>query len=88
MAKVQRALFNTSYYESGAAKYEKGKHYPVTEETKTRALAGDAEIVEVEMQRDAATEEQAAAQTKLGAERKATSDAEAAAARGGDAIPV
>lgn len=87
MAKVQRVLFNTNYYESGVAKYEKGKHYPATQETETRILAGDAEKVEVDMARDAAAEEQAGAEAKLAAERKATSGAEAAAARGGDAIP-
>lgn len=87
MAKVQRVLFNTNYYESGVAKFEKGKHYPVTDETKTRILAGDAELADVDMSREAAAEEQAAAQAKRAAELDATTKAEAAAARGGDAIP-
>lgn len=87
MAKVQRVLFNTNYYESGVAKYEKGKHYPVTAETETRILAGNAEKVEVDMSRELAADEQAAAAARLAAEREPTTKAEAAAARGGDAIP-
>jgi hypothetical protein len=85
--KVKRILFNTNYYESGVAKYEKDKHYPVTAETSTRVLAGDAVQVEVDMDPVDAAAEEAEAKARLDAERRATTDAEAAVLRGGDALP-
>lgn len=88
MAKVKRALFLTPYYELGAVKYEKDKNYPRTSQTDTCVLAGHATNVEVEMKQDVADEEQAAADAKLAAVNKSSREAEAAAARGGDAIPV
>ena len=86
--KVQRVMFKADYYELGAVKYAKGQHYPVTDETNTRALAGDAELVDIEMGKDAAVAQQAAADAALTKERQATSEAEAAVRRGGDAVPV
>lgn len=86
MAKVARVLFNTNYYELGVVKYAKGEHYPVTPETRTRMLAGDAEEVQVDMDPKEASAETKAAADALAEERKATVDAEAAVRRGGDAI--
>ncbi len=84
--KVQRVLFSTNYYESGAIKYQAGYHYPVTDETKTRILAGDADYTTVDMDPDVAAAEQTAAVQELNAERAGTIAAEAAAASGGDAV--
>lgn len=74
--KTQRVLFSTNYYDLGKVKYQAGYHYPVTDETKTRILAGDASMIDVDMDPAAASAEQAAADAELAAERKATTDAE------------
>lgn len=87
MAKVQRVKFNANYYDSGKVKYAQGEHYPKTAQTDSCVLAGHAEYLDVDMPREDAAAEQKAAEEKLAAEREPTTKAEAAAARGGDAIP-
>jgi len=86
--KVQRVLFNTHFYDAGVVKYAKGEHYPKTEQTDSCVLAGHAEYVDVDMDQDDAAQEQKAADDKLAAERRPTTEAQAAVERGGDAIPV
>ncbi len=85
--KVQRVLFNTNFYNSGIVKYAKGEHYPKTEQTDSCVLAGHAEYVDVDMPQEDAEQEQKEAVDKLAAERRATTEAQAAVERGGDAIP-
>ncbi len=45
--KVQRARFTATYYEGGRPKYRRGEDYPVTDEVRSRVLAGDAVLVHV-----------------------------------------
>ena len=79
MAKVDRVRFNVNYYELGQVKYAAGTHYPVTEETKTRVAAGDAEQISVDMDPDIAAAEETAAEAEVAAERQATLEAETGA---------
>lgn len=83
LAKVERAKFMATYYDGGKAKYESGKHYPVTDEVKTRVAAGDAEVVTVEMDADEHEAEHSAATSALNAARKRTLEAEALARKNG-----
>lgn len=53
--KVKRILFNATFFDSGRPKWETGKHYPDTEETRRQIKIGIAEEIEV----DAAAAEQA-----------------------------
>jgi hypothetical protein len=85
MAKMNRVFFNTNYYDLGEVKFQKGYHYPVTDETKTRILAGDAEMRQVDMDPEVAKTEQAAAQDELSTERAATIAAEGEASGKGKA---
>ena len=88
MAKVQRVMFKTSFFDNGVAKYEAGKHYPVTRETRARVLSGDdhAEYVEIEMDKGVAARELAAAEGVYAKENKRTlaAEEEAAARRRAD----
>jgi hypothetical protein len=68
--KTKRVLFSVNYYEQGVVKYAAGSHYPVTEETARRIIAGDAEEVEVTMAPDVA-DAQAEAAKAAEAEAKA-----------------
>jgi hypothetical protein len=77
LKKTDRILFNTNYYELGEVKYAAGKHYPVTPETQTRVKAGDAELVNVEMDVAVASSEDAEAKAQLERETQATREAEA-----------
>lgn len=85
MAKVTRIKFNTPYYELGIVKYKAGEHYPVTPQTSSCVVAGHAETVEVDMKPQQAVDEQEAATAALTVAREATVEAEANAAKGGDA---
>jgi hypothetical protein len=76
MAKVKRALFNSTFYDSGKPLYEEGKHYPITEQTHSCVLARHAEIVEVEMDSQPAREQEVAAKAKLDEDRAQTRRAE------------
>lgn len=83
-AKVERAHFHVNFYERGQVKYAAGKHYPVTDETKSRAVAGDAEIKSIEVDADEHEAELAAAHARLKGERKSTHEAEDVARKRGE----
>ena len=83
-AKVKRAEFLATFYEAGHPKYEAGKHYPLTQETKSQIVAGAAKEVTVDMDADAHAAEEKAASDALDAlwspTRKAEAEARAAGA--------
>jgi hypothetical protein len=74
--KVERVHFHGSFYDSGVAKYEAGKHYPVTAETESQVKAGNAEIITVELDEAEHEAEHAAAHAALNHARRATHAAE------------
>jgi hypothetical protein len=85
--RVQRVLFNDTFYDSGIVKYAEGKHYPKTAQTESLVLAGHAKYLDVDMPKEDAVREQNAADKDLAIERKRTIKAEEDEARGGDAMP-
>ena len=84
MAKVSRAKFNTHFYESGAVKYAKDEHYPLTAETESQIAAGNAEKVSVEMDSDEHQAQHDISNAAVNASRKATLAAEADAKKRGE----
>jgi hypothetical protein len=77
--RVKRAQFAHTFYEAGTPKYEAGKHYPLTQETRSQIAAGAAREVEVEMDLDAHAAEEKAATSALDTLWADTRKAEAAA---------
>lgn len=71
------ARFRVTYYDAGEIKFEAGQHYPLNEETERQIAAGNAELVEVDI--DAEKAQKLAIKARAAADRAAAAAAEAEA---------
>lgn len=83
-AKVKRHQFRVTFYDSGVAKYEAGKHYPITDETTSQVAAGNADVVTVDLDPEEHAAQETAAHAALKAARARTHAAEADARKRGE----
>jgi hypothetical protein len=84
LAKVERARFHATFYERGQPKYEAGKHYPVTPETESQIVAGNAKKESVEMDADEHAAESESAEAAHRHANRATLAAEGDARKRGE----
>lgn len=82
--KRKRHQFHSTFYDAGVPKYVKGQHYPITDETASQVIAGNAVEVEVEVDADEHAEQATAAKAALRSVRARTIEAEADARRRGE----
>jgi hypothetical protein len=49
MMRIRRVLFERTFHENGRPKYQAGRHFPLTDETRSQVLAGAARLTSVKV---------------------------------------